>query len=214
MTPAPGHGEEPGFLDGDETPFLEPAPDEEAWAAYLEFAVEHLGADGSTGLTNAQLAEAEQALGATLPFEVGLFLVMGVPDTDGWIDWRTDPAGSLAEWDAWVLDGITFDVRERGFWSPAFGPRPDSADQRVARVGDVFPTLPRLFPLHRRRAVPVSAAEGHTTNDGNPVLAVERTEVTVYAADLAAFLHRDFGVPLPMWPPDTERRFPFWSELG
>ena len=197
----------------DETPFLEPAPDEEAWEAYLEFALERLGADGSTGLTNTQLAVVEDQLGHELPYEVGLLLVMGVPDDDGWRDWRHDPVDQLAEWNAAVLSGITFDIRENDFWSPSFGPRPDDEEARVASATQAFADLPPLFPLHHHRAVPVTVPDGFDSSSGNPILSVVQTDVIEYASDLAGWLHEDFGVPLPTWEQTGERRFPFWSEL-
>jgi hypothetical protein len=196
----------------DEAPFLEPAPDEEAWEAYLDFAMDRLGSDGSRGLTNAQLAVVEDALGTELPFEIGLLLVMGVPD-DGWHDWRDDPAERLAAWNETVLGGITFDIRENGFWSPSFGPRPDDIDARLEAATRAYPELPTLFPIHGNRAVPVAAAPGFDSASGNPILSVVRTDVVVYADDLAGFLNRDFGVPLPLWQREGERRFTFWSEL-
>lgn len=197
----------------DETPFLEPAPDEEAWEKYLEFALEQLGTDGSSGLTNAQLAVVEDALGYELPFEVGLLLVMGVPDDDGWLDWRDDPAEQLRSWQAWVTKGIVFDVRENDFWSPTFGPRPDDVDERAAGAAAAVAGLEPLLPLYRHRAIPVSTPAGHDNASGNPVLSIMQTDVIEYGRDLADWLHRDFRVPLPTWEMPGDRRFPFWSEL-
>ncbi|MEM7284973.1 MAG: hypothetical protein AAF480_01355 [Actinomycetota bacterium] len=197
----------------DETPFLEPAPDEEAWEAYLEFALERLGADGGTGLTNRQLAVVEDELGHELPYEVGLLLVMGVPDDEGWLDWRDDPDSQLARWDAEVLGGIVFGIRENAFWSPTFGPRPEDIDDRVAAAEAAYDGLPRLFPLYRDRAVPLMTPDGFDSASGNPVLSVAQTDVVEYGSDLADWLHKDFDVPLPTWERTGERRFPFWSEL-
>lgn len=197
----------------DETPFLEPAPDEEAWEKYLEFAMEHLDADGSRGLTNAQLAVVENALGRELPFEVGLLLVMGVPDDDGWLDWRDDPVAQLQDWQAWVTDGVVFDVRENDFWSPTFGPRPADLEERASAAAAAVADLDPLFPLYGHRAIPVSTPAGYDTASGNPVLSVMQTDVIEYGRDLADWLHRDFRVPLPTWEMPGERRFPFWSEL-
>lgn len=198
----------------DETPFLEPAPDEEAWEAYLTLAMERMGSDGANGLTNAQVSAVESAVGATLPFEVGLLLVMGIPDGDSWIDWRDDPAAQIERWNTWVLEGLSFDVGHNDFWSPDFGRRPAEISDRVAAVESIFDTLPRLFPLHGRQAIPLAVADGAESNSGNPVLSLNGTEVKVHAYDLAAFLHRDFGVPLPMWPAEDQRRFGFWSRLA
>lgn len=194
-------------------PHIEPSADEEAWEAYLDLALDQLGADGSTGLTNAQVMAIEEAVGATLPFEVGLLLVMGTPEGDGWFDWRQDPVEQFAHWQRWVLDGLLFDVEQNDFWSPHFGPRPDKPGKRRDQLEIAFATLPKLFPLYGHRAVPLDAPEGWPSNDGNPVLSIAASDVIVYGQDLAGWLHADFDAPLPTWPTDTDRRFRFWSDL-
>jgi hypothetical protein len=204
---------EPDF-DFDETPFLEPAPDEEAWEAYLTLALDRMGADGANGLSNAQVLAVEAALGATLPFEVGLFLVMGIPDGEGWIDWGDDPAAQIKRWNEWVLEGLRFDVEHNDFWAPRLGRRPAEIADRITAVESTFDELPQLFPLHGRQAMPLTIADNATSNSGNPVLSINGTEISVYGHDLAAFLHRDFDVPLPMWPAEDQRHFGFWSDLA
>jgi hypothetical protein len=200
-------------LGFDETPFLEPAPDDEAWEAYLEFAMDRLDNAGSRSLTNRQLDDVEAALGIELPFEIGLLLVIGVPEGEGWWDWRDDPAAQLAGWNQGVLSGIQFDIRENEFWSTHFGPRPDAIDDRLSAAATAVAALPQLFPIHGHSAVPATIADGFASASGNPVLSIVQTDVIVYADDLAGFLHRDFGVPLPLWQKEGERRFTFWSDL-
>lgn len=207
MTPEFGH------LDHDETPFLEPAPDEEAWEAYLQFAQEQLGADGTRALTNRQLAALEEALGATLPFEVGLLLVMGPPDDDTWLDWRDDPEGQLDRWRSRIRSGIASAVVEDGRWWPMLGPRPATTEDRVEAALAAVDAAPPLFPLTDRHAIPLGIADGFDDTSGNPVLKLDGGDVVVHAADLADWLHRDHGVPLPTWERPGDRRFPFWSDL-
>lgn len=198
-------------LDG--MPALDPTPDEDAWEAYLTFALERLGADGSNGVTNAQLAELEAACGVALPFEIGLLLVMGVPDGERWRRWGDDPAGELAEWNAGLLDGILFDVVENDIWYPAWGDKPDP-DHRGAAITEQFSAAPQLLPLYGHRAVPLAIATDETAMEANPILSIMQTDVIVYGKDLADWLHREFEVPLPMWPPTAKRTFPFWSDLS
>ena len=197
-------------IDLDEL-FIEPRPDEEAWEAYLDLALEHLGDERSPGLLNRQIAELEEVIEHRLPFEVGLMLVMGVPTAAGWKQWD-DPASEWDEWNAWVRKGICFDVEHDGFWHESWGPRPEALADQLAVASEQFKTVPPLFPLYGHRAMPLTAADGQATSDGNPVLSVMQTDVIVYGADLAAWLHADFGVPLPMWPAE-DRVFPFWSDL-
>ena len=198
-------------MDFDETPFIEPSPDEEAWEAYLGFAMERLGDDRAGGLTNAALGELEDIVGHQLPFEVGLLLVMGQPDTPPWVQWDDDPAGLWATWTAGLLAGLVESVDD-GLWLAPWGPRPDEGTERHEIVAGALAASP-LFPLWGHCAVPLVTAAGHSTTDNNPIVSVSGATVAVAGIDLAAWMHNCFGVPLPMWPPELERRFPLWSEL-
>jgi len=194
-------------------PGLDPTPDEEAWEKYLEFALERLGADGSNGMTNATLGILERALGGQLPFEIGLLLVMGVHDDEGWHQWGDDPASELADWNESLLHGILFDVEQRDVWAEAWGARPSTPPARADVVSAAFQQATPLLPLYRDRAVPVGLAVGEEASESNPVLIVRNGEVAIDGYDLAAWLHKQFDVPLPMWPETPERQFEFWSDL-
>lgn len=200
----------------DEFPFdrlLDPSPDEEAWDAYIEFALERLGADESTALSMVGLQSLEAAWGAMLPYEVGLFLVMGVPDEEGWRRWGSDPAAELAEWNDELLTGILSEVTNADLWLPAWGEAP-SASEREAHVAELFSAAPQLLPIYRNCAIPLSPGRDESSAESNPVLAISNATVTVRGTDLAAWLHNEFEVPLPMWPETPARWFPFWSELA
>jgi hypothetical protein len=201
-------------VDFDGAPFIEPSPDEDAWEAFIALALDRLGDDTFGGITNAALAEVERIVGHQLPLEVGMLLVMGQPETPPWVQWDDDPAATWATWCSSLVDGIV-DAVEDGLWLPAWGVRPDGPDaatQRRAVVAGAVEASP-LFPLWGRCAMPLAVAAGKESNDGNPVLSVHGAEVAVAGVDLAAWMQNRFGIPLPMWQPDTDRRFPLWSDL-
>lgn len=198
-----------GFADG--LPGLDPSPDDDAWEAFLTLALERIDGGPGNGLTNGQLAELEGALGAALPFEIGLLLVMGVPATSGWWTWES-PATDLADWNATLRSGIQLRVRN-GFWADAWGLRPGDVDHRVDAATEALSAAPKLLPIFNYRCVPVSRARGEESSDSNPILSVAEGHVATFGDDLAAWLHSEFEVPLPMWPPTAQRWFPFWSEL-
>ena len=197
---------------------LDPPPDQDAWDAYLEFALDHLGADGSASISLSTLAQLEAAAGTQLPYEIGLMLVMGVPSMHsehgaGWRRWGDDPAAELAQWNAGLLHGILFDVENNHTWMPSWGPRPDEHGDRAELVTAQFEAAPQLLPLYGHRAVPLTIADGETTADGNPVFSIVQTDIITYGDNLADWMHREFDVPLPMWTRTTARSFPFWTEL-
>ncbi len=200
-----------GFpIDG--LPNMDPSPDEDAWEAFLNLALERIGGSSDNGLSNAQLREVEGAFGASLPFEIGLLLVMGVPDDDAWWNWDS-PTDSFDRWQASLLDGLLFDVEHNDCWLDSWGPRLSQLPDRKAVAAEALEKAPRLFPLFGHRAVPLGVARDETSSDSNPILSVVQTDVITYGVDLADWLHREFDVPLPMWPPTSARWFPFWSEF-
>jgi len=200
-----------GDFSIDGFPPLDPSPDEDAWEAFLGLALEQLGGDPKQGLTNQQLADLEGVLGVTLPFEVGMLLVMGVPDDMQWWHWN-NPVGDWSGWKASLVDGLLFDVEFNGLWVDGWGQVNDTSD-RLELERTAFEPAPPLFPLWGHRAIPLSVARDETSSDFNPVLSVVQSDVIVYGTDLAAWLHGEFDVPLPMWPVTADRWFPFWSEL-
>lgn len=211
MTNDPVNGDISEGLDP-ESLFIEPRPDEDGWESFLTLALERIDQPLGPGLSNAALGELEDVVEHRLPFEVGLLLVMGVPASDGWHQWEA-PATDWASWQARLVDGLRFDVEHNQLWMPSWGQRPETvAAQLDAATSHFEQHAPPLFPIFRHRAMPLTAAVGELSSDGNPVLSVYGTDVVSYGDDLAAWMHREFDVPLPMWP--AERRvFPFWSEL-
>ncbi len=188
-------------------------PDEDAWESYLTSTLEQLGADGSTGLTNKKLAELERVVGVQLPFEVGLLLVMGVPDTDGWRQWGENPAEQFKEWNTWLVEGVMFDVEHNAFWLSSWGLRPDEQAHRLEIVEAAVAAAPPLLPIYGHRCIPLTKARGEESAESNPVLSVYQTDLVVYGTDVADWLHNEFDVPLPLWPKTADRWFPLWSEL-
>ncbi len=202
------------FADGidPESLFVEARPDEDGWEAFFTLALERIDEPVGPGLSNAALAELEGAIGYTLPFEVGLLLVMGVPTSDRWHQWAA-PTADWASWQTQLTDGLRFDVEHNDLWMPSWGEQPSTASERLdAATAHFEQHAPPLFPMYGHRAVPLTAAVGELSSDGNPVFSVYGSDVISYGDDLAAWMHREFEVPLPMWPAE-QRVFPFWSEL-
>jgi hypothetical protein len=151
-------------------------------------------------------------VGCQLPFETGLLLVMGAPVAEGWHQWH-EPDADWAAWNEQLVGGVCFDIEHNNFWFDGWGPQPTALAARLQTAREQFESnVPKLFPIYNGRAMPLTAADGQENSDGNPVFSVDRTEVLMFGDDLAAWMHREFEVPLPMWPAE-ERRFPFWTDL-
>ena len=193
--------------------FIEPRPDEDGWEAFLDLALERIGGDRSPGLTNRQIGDLEAVLGCRLPFEVGLLLVMGVPAGDSWHQW-SDPEAELAAWNDQVVSGFCFDIEHNHFWFDGWGSKPATLDAQLSHArSQLEEHVPQLFPIFGNCAAPLTAAHGQSDSDANPVFSVDRSAVIKRGDDLAAWMHAEFDVPLPMWPAE-ERHFDFWSDLS
>lgn len=168
-------------------PDQDPRPDEDAWEAYLTFVVPLLGASQDNGINNAQLRSLETALGTSLPFEIGLLLVMGTPGVFPWRQWDADPEQQLLDWDAEVAGCVNVPV-------------------------DELANAPKLLPIFGNIAVPVSMGDGESSADANPLFRIEPNGVHLAGLDLADWLHKQFDMPLPWWPENHQRTFPFWTE--
>lgn len=193
---------------------LEPAPDEDAWEAYLLFAMEEIDGVESTAIDMQSLRTLEKAIGVQLPFEVGLLLVVGVPDSDDWFRWGSDPTTQYEEWKERTVQGILTDVEAQGFWAAAWGPRPGSGDARESVVRAEHAKSTPLLPLYKNHVVPLTAAEGEEAAESNPVFAISGASISTVGSDIAAWLTNEFDVPLPMWPETSPRTFSFWCDLA
>ena len=191
---------------------LDPTPDEEAWEDYLDFAHPILGGDDSLGLAAQDVRRLEELVGAEVPWEIGLFLVLGVPSADGWWRWGDAAEERWAEWQTTVRASVRAAVAG-GAWAAEWGERPADESAVEAAVEAGVAGAPVLLPLFEDCAVPLTVAEGLSTNIANPILRVSAAGVEQVGVDLADWLHQRFDVPLPMWPPSPTRSFPTWTNL-
>jgi len=191
--------------------FVEPRPDEDAWEAFLDLALERIGGERSPGLTNRDMSELEAVLGCQLPFEVGLMLIMAVPIAEPWRQW-TDPKADWAAWNEQLVSGFAFDVEHNDVWFPEWGPKPSTVVAQIDVVRDQLKAAPAVFPIYGTHVVPLTAGLDQANSDGNPVWLIEGSSARLLGDDLAAWMHGQFDVPLPMWPAEP-RTFPFWSAL-
>ena len=191
--------------------FVEPRPGEDAWEAFMELALERIGGERSSGLSNRQIGDLEGVLGCQLPFEIGLMLVMAVPSAEPWRQW-SDPVADWSAWNEHLVAGFAFGIEHNDVWSIDWGPKPATLTGQIDALREQLDAAPALFPIYGNHVVPLTAAEDQANSDGNPIMLIEGSTVALLGDDLAAWMHGQFEVPLPMWPAEA-RAFPFWSAL-
>ena len=155
---------------------------------------------GGPGLTEAEIAGVEHEFGFSFADDHRAFLAERLPTGRGWPDWRDGDRDQLREKLARPVEGVLFDVAERGFWYEGWGRQPAGAGEAVTVARRFLMTVPRLVPVHSHRYLPA----GRGTS-GHPVLSVMQTDISGNGANLAAFLNNDVSGGRPT--------VAFWRDL-
>ena len=71
-------------------------------------------------------------------------------ETPSFYNWLTD-VDELEDAFNWLVEGLEFDVEQNDLWEPAWGPRPQSAEERSARVRELVEAAPKLIPVISHR---------------------------------------------------------------
>ncbi|WP_430783566.1 hypothetical protein [Actinoplanes sp. G11-F43] len=169
-------------------------------------AAELLAASGrfpiAAGLSAAELDAVESEFGFHFAPDHREFLAAGLPTGPGWPDWRSPDRSGLRAALTAPVEGVLVDVAENDFWYDGWGP---AFGDRVATARAALMIAPRMVPLYHHRYLPAVIA-------GHPVLSIHRSDVIGYGADLADWLHREFGLGAPA-PRRVRPSVPFWSAL-
>jgi hypothetical protein len=175
------------------------------------------------GLTDAELARAEQEFGFEFADDHRAFLAAGLPLDDpaarslpdderpwGWPDWRDWTHGAVREQLSWPVQGVLFDVENNDLWHPSWGDRPAGMAAALRVAGQHLSRAPTMVPVFFHRYLPA----GRGTY-GHPVLSIHQTDIIIYGTDLADYVDKEFsGFATPLdedWsrPPMV----PFWSDF-
>lgn len=161
-----------------------------------------------SGLTEAELAAVEEALGFEFADDPRAFLADVLPTGASWPDWRNGEVDELRHRAAWPVDGVLFDVRNNGFWHESWGERPSDDTLAVVQAREHLATVPRMIPVYAHRCLP--AGRG---SFGNPVLSMYQTDIIYYGFDLLDYVAHEFHVRDPGRPWRQPRPIPFWDDL-
>lgn len=156
------------------------------------------------GLSEAELAAVEEALGRVLPLDLRALYAAVLPVGPRFPDWRGDPQGEAVRGRAWVEGALAGDLAD-GWWSPVLGPRPDDLAQALQVVVARLAAEPALVRLRGHRFATVT---------GGPVLSVYSASDSVrYGDDLSGWLTRELGVPADPGAASSPLPLPFWDAL-
>lgn len=165
------------------------------------------GVELAPGLSEEELGAIENDFGFRFPPDLRELLKSFLPLGEDWPDWRTRNQ-HLLEWLDFPAEGVAFDVEENEFWSEGWGEQPEDVEDAIEEARRLVALAPMLIPVHGQAFLP-----SRPSVEGNPVLRVAQTEISVAGSDLGWFLYEELDAPRPDWSPGTPRRIEFWSDL-
>jgi hypothetical protein len=166
----------------------------------------------ATGLSARELAHAERTFGFEFPADLQEFLALGLPASNGWVNWRSDDEHVIGDLLGRPLRGICFDIEHNDFWVQDWGTRPAKLAEAFAVAARVVAAAPILIPIYSHRYIPATP-----TSAGNPVFSVHQTDVVYYGTDLLDYLQNEFQSAFGRIGSSAcmgTRRIPFWSQLA
>jgi hypothetical protein len=160
------------------------------------------------GLSESELAVAQEQAGVAFPPDLCELLSMTLPTGRPFPDWRTRPREALETFTAQIIDGIEFDVQNNVVWRESWGARPEDTTELHEAIVELVRDAPTLIPIYEHRAIPDEPNE-----PGNPVFSIVQTDIIVYGHDLADYLKNEFGPRGRPRPASAPRTIRFWTDL-
>lgn len=184
----------------------------------LEISRKHLvdrGFHFSSGLSAGEIKDLELHFGFRFPEDLKFFLQTSLPVGDGFPDWRNNDT-KIGDLLRWPQDGILFDIRNRAFWWPAWGIRPQSDDFAMEIASSKLKMLPPMIPIFGHSYLPSEPLAA-----GNPVFSIHQADVIHRGGNLAEYLlwvkhdenDDDIEGRYPVFS-DYYRHITFWSDLA
>lgn len=169
------------------------------------------------GLNESEIHAVEARFQFKFPPDLRRLLQAVLPVSKGFYNWRKaliDPetAVQIEEMLDWPRDGILFDVEHNDFWVwkelpgiSAWGPKPESLEDRLKTASEHISSYIRLIPIYSHRYAPEQPFE-----EGNPVFSVYQTDIIYYGDSLENYIKNEFGRSRKL--SEQIKRIPFWSD--
>ena len=100
------------------------------------------------GLTDEEFRRVERTLGFQFPPDLRAFLSVGLPVSDGWVDWRGANEAGVREALNWPFEGICFDIEHNAFWLDEWGEKPPVVRQAFEVARNAISHVPVLIPIY------------------------------------------------------------------
>ncbi|KSV18388.1 hypothetical protein DA01_02915 [Dehalococcoides mccartyi] len=176
---------------------------------YYKNFLEQKGVIFEEGLSEEEITLIEQKYDFKFPPDLREFLSLGLPVSDGFVNWRSDSEEDIRYRLDWPYEGMCLDVRKVDFWQSAWGERPESSQEACEIVKKTLDKVPKLIPIYSHRYMPETPCE-----IGNPVFSVYKTSILYYGKDLGDYLEHEFDRSRH-WELKTGsiKQIEFWSDF-
>ena len=159
------------------------------------------------GLTKEEISVIETRYNICFPKSLRDFLMLALPVSDGFYNWRDDSAENISTIKKAIARPMEAlkELAEEAEWCEAWGKKPESVAEKGAEVKKRLQKAPILIPVYAHRYMPMVEAENP------PVLSVHGTDVIYYGENLVDYLDVEFGgkkqqdiafeciLPVPFW---------------
>ncbi|XP_020595609.1 uncharacterized protein LOC110035677 [Phalaenopsis equestris] len=173
-----------------------------SFAAHSKTVLDKLRSSGvaiATGLSGDELAAIESSLAFHFPPDLRSFLHLGLPVGPGFPNWRYASPQHLQILASLPSSDLLYEISNARFWPLAWGLRPDSHAESIARARSLLAGAPKLVPVYRHFYIPATPNEA-----GNPIFYVRGKEVRCCGFHLSDF----FCIKELFFQPPRRRRGP------
>ncbi|KAH0450030.1 hypothetical protein IEQ34_020722 [Dendrobium chrysotoxum] len=187
-----------------------------SFAAYSKTVLDHLKSSGvhiAAGLSDDEFAAIESSLGFQFPPDLYSILREGLPVGAGFPNWRFASLQQLQVLVSLPASDLLYEISHSLVWPLAWGPRPDSHTESIARAQSLLAGAPKLVPVYRHFYI---AATPNLA--GNPVFYILGGDVRCCGFDLSDFFCRKelcfLPAAAPSWAATEARRVEVWTDLA
>lgn len=161
------------------------------------------------GLSDEEIAKAETLYSLTFPPDLKVFLSLGLPVSDGFINWRTESKDEILHKLQLPFKVILSKVKYHDYWLASWGVRPCEPAMAFEVALGQLQSLPKLIPIYQYSYLPEAPHEA-----GNPMLSVSQSKILYEATDLIQFLIKNFQVAIPEnYPAQATKRITYWHQI-
>jgi hypothetical protein len=163
------------------------------------------------GLTEAEIATAQDSYRIVFPPDLKEFLMMALPISPRWPNWRNPDDPDIRKQLSRPCEGICFDIEHAGFWLDEWGQKPESLHEACMVAKQAIEQTPRLIPIYAHRYIP-----DRPNLAGNPVFSIWQTDIIYHGANLWNYIENEFHCGFGMSQYEVRgstRQVEFWSRL-